>query len=78
MDTPDDELVYPGRDESLNNAFKFFSGFGQVAIPFMDNFEIQVVDDETDGVPNICFKNAVISMASKSALALLASAMFIF
>lgn len=43
MDVPDDELIYPGKE--FENAFEFFSNFSQVEIPFMGDFEIQVVDD---------------------------------
>ena len=38
LSTPDDKLIYPGK--SYGNAYEFFSGFGQVSIPFMDGFEI--------------------------------------
>ena len=77
MDSPDDVLIYPGKE--FANAYEFFENFKQVGIPFMDGFLIQVVNDtDADGNDNICFKNAVISVVSKSAIALLASAMFIF
>ena len=58
MNTPDDKLIYPGKE--YQNAYELFNGFGQVGIPFMDGFEIQVVDDENeDGTENICFKDVV-------------------
>ena len=79
MSTPDDKLIYPGKNYA--NAYEFFSGFGQVSIPFMDGFEIQVVDDTNeDGTENLCFKAAVMSvsaLSSASALALAAS-VFLF
>ena len=79
MSTPDDKLIYPGK--KFKNAYEFFSGFSQVSIPFMEDFEIQVVDDENeDGSKNECFKAAIMNISTLSytgALALLASS-FLF
>ena len=79
MSTPDDKLIYPGKNYA--NAYEFFNGFSQVGIPFMDGFEIQVVDDKNeDGTENECFKAAIMTvpaLSSTVALALLAS-IFLF
>ena len=79
METPDDKLIYPGK--KYPNAYEFFSGFSQVSIPFMDGFEIQVVDDlAEDGTENVCFKSAmpkVTMLSSATAFAFLAASYFI-
>eukprot|EP00354_Favella_ehrenbergii_P000228 CAMPEP_0170470744 /NCGR_PEP_ID=MMETSP0123-20130129/13116_1 /TAXON_ID=182087 /ORGANISM="Favella ehrenbergii, Strain Fehren 1" /LENGTH=63 /DNA_ID=CAMNT_0010738003 /DNA_START=423 /DNA_END=611 /DNA_ORIENTATION=+ len=60
MSTDDPVLVYPSKE--FENAEQFFANFGQVTIPFMEDFAIQAVPDEgADGKPNVCFKSAVLT-----------------
>lgn len=72
MSQEDPTLIYPA--QAYKDAEEFFSNFPPIEIPFMEDYDIQMVPDyAADGTtPNKCFKgavkNAVVTISSLLAL----------
>lgn len=59
------KLIFP--NVAYADAEEFFKNFAQAGIPFMGDFEIQnVPDEDADGNPNMCYKNATTLSISAS------------
>lgn len=70
MTSDNARLVFPKAE--FKNAEEFFSGFGQMSIPFMSGFRIQAVpDNDINGNPNVCYKSASTLLMSASVLSLI-------
>lgn len=55
ISTTDSVLIYP--EGEYPNAEAFFANFTQMSIPFMEDYQIQVVNDlNADGTENFCLK----------------------